>query len=113
MAALGFFQSRLVRRVVSGIGALLALVGGVLVLVASYGRGLASALFPVVLGLAALFGAWWIHNSGKALLFSRSRLTMSGLVTAVVGVLVYVVGFATDGLLVIAAGVLAWLATIL
>ncbi len=113
MAALGFFRSRLVRRVVSGIAALLALVGGVLVLIASMGQGIAGSIFPIVLGLFALLGAWWIYNSGKPLLFPRARLTMSGLVTAAVGVLVYVLGFGVDGLLIIAAGVLAWLATIL
>ncbi len=113
MAALGFFQSRLVRRAVSSIAALMALAGGALVLIASYGRGFASAIFPAILGVVALFGAWWIHNSGKALLFPRSRLTMSGLVTALAGALVYVLGFGLDGLLILAAGIVAWLATIL
>ncbi len=112
MAALGFFRSRLVRRAVSGIAALLALVGGVLVLIASFGRGVAASLFPILLGLLALLGAWWIYNSGRPLLFPRARLTMSGVVTAAVGALVYVLGFGVDGLLILAAGVLAWLATI-
>ena len=113
MVAGGFFAQRLVRRVVSGIAALLAFFGGVLVLLATAGQGIVSSIFPILLGLVALFGAWWIYASGKALLFPRSRLTISGIVTAGTGVLVYILGFGVDGLLVIAAGILAWLATIL
>ncbi len=109
----GFFRARLVRRLVSTVAALMAVAGGALVLIAAYGRGIASAILPVILGVAALFGAWWIHNGGKALMFPRARLTTSGFLTAAVGALIYVLGFGVDGLLVIGAGVLAWLATIL
>ncbi len=113
MVAGGFFAQRLVRRVISGVAALLSFFGGVLVLLASVGHGIVASILPIILGLVALFGAWWIYNSGKALLFPRSRLTMSGLVTSGTGVLVYLLGFGVDGLLVLAAGLLAWLATIL
>lgn len=113
MLAGGFFRARMVRRVVSTVAALMALFGGLLVLIAAAGRGLSSAILPMVLGLAAVFGAWWIHNGGKALLFPRARLTMSGFITAVIGVLIYVAGYGVDGLLVIAAGIAAWVATIL
>ena len=113
MLAGGFFRARMVRRVVSTVAALMALFGGLLVLIAAAGRGLSSAILPLILGLGALFGAWWIHNGGKALLFPRARLTMSGLITAVIGVLICALGFGVDGLLVIAGGVAAWLATIL
>ena len=113
MLAGGFFRARMVRRVVTTVAALMALLGGLLVLIAAAGHGFASEILPVILGLGALFGAWWIHNGGKALLFPRARLTMSGFITAVLGVLIYAIGFGVDGLLVIAAGVAAWLATIL
>lgn len=113
MVAGGFFAQRLVRRMVSAVAALLAFFGGLFVLLASVGQGIATSILPILLGLVSWFGAWWIYSSGKALLFPRSRLTISGLVTAGAGVLVYVLGFGIDGLLVIAAGILAWLATIL
>ncbi len=113
MLAGGFFRARMVRRVLSTVAALLALFGGLLVLIAAAGRGLASSVLPAILGLGAVFGAWWIYNGGKALLFPRARLTMSGFITAIIGVLIYVLGFGVDGLLVIAAGVAAWVATIL
>ncbi len=113
MLAGGFFRARMVRRVVSTVAALMALFGGLLVLLAAAERGLGAAVLPAVLGLGAVFGAWWIHSGGKALLFPRARLTLSGLITAVFGVLIYVLGFSLDGLLVLAAGVAAWVATIL
>jgi len=113
MLAGGFLRARLIRRATSTIAALMALVGGALVLIAAAGRGVATAVFPVILGLGALLGAWWIYRSGKALLFPRSRLTASGFLTAAVGVVIYVLGFGVDGLLVIAAGVVAWVATML
>ncbi len=113
MVAGGFFAQRLIRRAVSGIAALLAFFGGVFVLLATVGHGIAASILPILLGLVSLFGAWWIYNSGKALLFPRSRLTMSGLLTAGTGVLMYILGLGMDGLLVLAAGILAWLATIL
>ncbi len=108
-----FFRARQIRRTVSLVAALLAFVGGALVLVTAFGRGLAAAFVPAILGVGALFGAWWIYNSGKALLFPRSRLTFSGFLTAAIGILLYVLGMGVDGLLVIAAGIVAWLATIL
>ena len=113
MVAGGFFRARLVRRLVSTVAALMAFFGGVLVLIAAAGQGIVAAMIPAILGIVSLVGAWWIYNGGKALLFARSRLTLSGFLTAAVGVLLYVVGFGVDALLVIGAGMLAWLATIL
>lgn len=113
MVAGGFFRVRLVRRTVSMVAALMAFFGGVLVLLAAASHGLLAAIIPAILGIGALLGAWWIYNGGKALLFPRSRLTVSGFLTAAAGVVLYVLGYGVDALLIIGAGVVAWLATIL
>ncbi len=115
MFARGFFRGRFIRRTLSTLGALLALVGGVLVLVASVstGAGGVSVLHPLqlVLGIGALVGAWWIHRGGKALLFPRARLTFAGFVAAAIGALLFVLGSGTEGLLVLAGGIVALVAT--
>lgn len=113
MFAGGFLRARLIRRAVSSVAALLAAIGGVFVLLAAAGQGLAAAIVPAILGIGALLSAWWIYHGGKALLFPRARLTMSGFVAVAAGALLYVVGFGLDAYLVIAGGILAWLATIL
>ncbi len=115
MFARGLFRGRYVRRTLGFVGALLAFFGGILVLVAalpSGSGGLSIAQpFRFVLGLGALLGAWWIHRGGKAILFPRIRLTTAGLLTAGIGVLLYLTGSGTDALLVLGGGVVALLAT--
>ncbi|HII41253.1 MAG TPA: hypothetical protein HA326_08580, partial [Thermoplasmata archaeon] len=49
MFAGGFFRARFVRRIVSSFAALLAFVGGILILVASVGLGLVSGILGIVL----------------------------------------------------------------
>ncbi len=98
---------------VSTVAALLAFVGGVLVLVSSLGHGAVVGIFAILVGLAALLGSWWIYRGGKALLFPRARLTFAGFLTAAAGVLLFILGFGLEGILVIAGGVLSWVATIL
>ncbi len=113
MFAGSFVRARLVRRMVSALAALLAFAGGVLVLVGSFGTGGATGIFSILVGLAALLGSWWIYRGGKALLFPRSRLTFAGLVTTAAGVVLFILGHGFDAMLVIAGGVISWVATIL
>ncbi len=113
MFAGGFFRARLVRRIISSVAALLAFLGGVLVLVASVGVGAVFGILGIILGLGALLSAWWIYRGGKALLFSRARLSFAGFVAIAAGVLLYILGHGVDSLLVIGGGVLSWVATIL
>lgn len=113
MFAGGFFRARMVRRVVSSIAALLALVGGILVVLASIALGMVLGFVGIVLGLAALLCAWWIYRGGKALLFPRARLSFAGFVAIGVGVILYILGHGIDALLVAGGGLLSWVATIL
>jgi hypothetical protein len=113
MFAGSFFRARLVRRTISAVAALLAFVGGVLVLVSSLGRGALVGIFAILVSLVALLGAWWIYRGGKALLFPRARLSFAGFVTAAAGIVLFVLGFGTDAILVIAGGILSWVATML
>jgi len=109
----GFFRARLVRRMISTVAALLAFLGGVLVLVGSIGAGALVGLFGILLGLGALLGAWWIYRGGRALLFPRARLSFAGFLTTAAGVILFTLGFGLDAMLVIAGGVLSWVATVL
>ena len=116
MFARGFLRGRFIRRTLGTLGALLAFVGGVLVLVASVPSGAGASavrLFPLVLGLGALLGAWWIHRGGKALLFPRIRLTAAGFLTAAIGALLFITGSGTEALLVLGGGIVALVATAL
>lgn len=113
MFAGGFFRARMVRRILSSIAALLALAGGILVVLASIALGLVLGFVGIVLGLGALLAAWWIYRGGKALLFPRARLSFAGFVAIAVGVILYVLGHGVDALLVAGGGLLSWLATIL
>ncbi len=113
----GFMRTRAVRRMLGLLGALLALAGGLLAIVAalpsgSRGFSLASP-FEFLLGLGALFGAWWIHNGGKALLFPRARLSTAGMITVGIGVILLILGAGTAGGLVVLAGVVALVATVI
>lgn len=112
----GFFRGRLVRRTLGFVGALLAFIAGVLVLVASFSIGqtvsTAGSVFQILLALGALVGAWWIHRGSKAILFPRVRLVTAGFVTAGVGVLLSIVGREVEGLMAIGAGLIALIATI-
>jgi len=98
---------------VSTVAALLAFVGGVLVLVSSLGQGVAVGFLGILVGLASLLGAWWIYRGGKALLFPRARLSFAGFLTTGAGVVLFLLGFGLDAILVIAGGTLSWVATIL
>lgn len=113
MFAGSFVRARLVRRMLSALAALLAFAGGVLVLVSSIGNGLAVGLLSTLVGLAAILGSWWIYRGGKALLFPRSRLTFAGFLTTAAGIVLFLLGHGIDAMLVIAGGVLSWVATIL
>lgn len=113
MFASGFFRARLVRRVLSGIAALLAFLGGVLVLVAAVGSGTAIGVLAILLSIGALLGAWGIFRGGRALLFPRARLSFSGFITAAAGVVLFILGYGIDALLIIGGGVVSWVATIL
>lgn len=113
MFAGGFFRARMVRRVVSSVAALLALVGGILVVLASIALGLVLGFAGIVLGLGALLCAWWIYRGGKALLFPRARLSFAGFAAIAVGVILYILGHGTDALLVAGGGLMSWVATIL
>ncbi len=113
MFAGGFFRARMVRRVISSVAALLALVGGILVVLASIALGMVLGFVGIVLGLGALLSAWWIYRGGKALLFPRARLSFAGFVAIGVGVILYILGHGIDALLVTGGGLLSWIATIL
>lgn len=117
MFARRFLRGFAVRRLLGLVGALLAAVGGVLVLAASVasaqGSVTASAIVGGVLGLVALVGAIGIYRGGKAILFPRVRLTGSGILTIAIGILLVFLSFGTAGLLVLGGGVLALLATAL
>lgn len=113
MFAGSFFRARLVRKTVSMIAALLAFIGGALVLVGSVGHDLAGGIFGILVSLAAILGAWWIYRGGKALLFPRARLTFAGFLTTASGALLYILGFGFDAILVIVGGLLSWGATLL
>ncbi len=113
MFAGGFFRARFVRRIISSIAALLAFVGGILVVIASLALGIVFGILGLILGLAALLSAWWIYRGGKALLFPRARLSFAGFVAIGAGVLLFILGHGIDSLLVIGGGVLSWIATVL
>ncbi len=113
MFAGGFFRGRMIRRMISTVAAILAFVGGVLVLVASLGHGLLVGFVGLLVGLASLLGAWWIYRGGKALLFPRARLSFAGFFTTAAGVILLILGFGLDAILVIAGGISSWIATIL
>jgi hypothetical protein len=98
---------------ISTVAALLAFVGGVLVLVGSLGHGIAVGFLGIVIGLASLLGAWWIYRGGKAVLFPRARLSFAGFLTTAAGVILLILGFGIDAILVIAGGITSWVATIL
>lgn len=113
MFAGGFFRTRYIRRMVSSVGAVLAFVGGLLVLLFAVGHGIVASIFPTLLALGSFVGAFWIHNAGKAILFPRARLVTAGLITAAIGVILFILGQGLNAGLVIAGGLIAWLATIL
>jgi len=113
MFAGGFFRARLARRIISGFGALMAFLGGILILVSSVAYGTAIGVLGIVLGLGALLGAWGIYRGGRALLFPRARLSFSGFITTAAGVVLFILGFGLDAMLIIAGGVVSWVATIL
>lgn len=113
MFAGSFLRARLVRRAVSLVAALLAFAGGAAALVTSLAHGILVGIFALLVSLAALLSAWWIYRGGRALLFPRARLSLAGFVATASGVLLTVLGFGVDGLLVVAGGVLSWLATVL
>jgi hypothetical protein len=98
---------------ISTVAALLAFLGGVLVLVGSVGGGVLVGMFGILLGLGALLGAWWIYRGGRAFLFPRARLSFAGFLTTAAGVILFILGFGLDAMLVIAGGLLSWVATIL
>lgn len=97
----------------SALAALLAFAGGVLVLVSSIGNGRALGILATLVGLAALLGSWWIYRGGKALLFPRTRLTFAGFLTTAAGIVLFILGYGMDAMLVIAGGVISWVATML
>ena len=113
MFAGGFFRARLIRRTLSGIAALLAFLGGALVLVAAVGSRTATGVLAILLSIGALLGAWGIFRGGRALLFPRARLSFSGFITAAAGTILFILGYGLDALLVIGGGVVSWVATIL
>jgi len=95
------------------LGAILAVAGGLLVFVtaASSGGSLTAGLvLSVILGFAALLGASRIHRSAKAMLFWRACLTAAGLLTAAVGVVLFILGRGAEGVLVLAGGIIALVA---
>ena len=112
MFAGGFFRTRYIRRKVVTAGAILAFVGGLLVLLSSVSHGIVASLFLIFLALGAFVGAFWMRNAGKALLFPRARLVTAGLITAAIGVILFILGQGLNAGLVIAGGLIAWLATI-
>lgn len=113
MFAGGFFRARLFRRLLSAFGALIAFIGGVLVLVSSVATATAIGVLGIVVGIGAILGAWGIYRGGRALLFPRARLSFSGFVTTAAGVILFILGFGLDAWLVIAGGVVSWVATVL
>ncbi len=110
---LGFMRGYSVRWIFGLAGALLGVAAGVLVLVPtlSTSQNFSSPtviwIFHVALGIGALLGASRIYKTSKALLFARSRMTGAGILTAIIGGLLFFVGFGTPGLLAIAAAIVA------
>lgn len=96
---------------VSTVGAVLAFVGGLLVLVASVGHGILASIFPILLALGSLLGAYWIYKAEKAILFPRARMVTAGLITAAIGVILLILGQSLNAGLVIVGGLIAWFAT--
>ena len=113
MFAGGFFRARMVRRMISGLAALMAFLGGALVLVSAVSSRTAVAVLGVIFGLGALVGAWGIYRGGRALLFPRARLSISGFITVAAGVILFILGFGLGALLVVAGGAASWVATAL
>ncbi len=109
----GFFRARMVRRILSSIAAILAFIGGILVLIASIALGTVFGMIGIILGLGSLLSAWWMYRGGRALLFPRARLSFAGFMAIAVGVILFILGHGTDALLVIGGGILSWVATIL
>lgn len=109
----GFLRGYSIRWMFGLAGALPALAGGILVLVAtlSTSQNVASPtiiwVFHAALGVGALLAASRIYKTSKALLFARARMSGAGILAAVIGGLLYIVGFGFEGLLVIAGGVVA------
>jgi hypothetical protein len=96
------------RRLLAVLGFLLALIGGILVVVAAlqFGRnealtleGVARRIVGLVLGIAAVLGG---------VLMYKGRMSTGGLVTVVIGVLVILVGrgFGVEAVLIVVGGVL-------
>ncbi len=96
------------RRLLAVLGFLLALIGGVLVIVGAlaFGRnesltieGIGRRIVDLVLGVAAILGG---------VLMYKGRMSTGGLLTIVIGVLIILVGpgFGAGAVLVIVAGVL-------
>ncbi len=113
MFARRLFRGHSTRRMLGLLGAILAVAGGLLVFVtaASSGGSLTAGLvLSVILGFAALLGASRIHRSAKAMLFWRARLTAAGLLTAAVGVVLFILGRGAEGVLVLAGGIIALVA---
>ena len=111
----GFLRRYSVRWIIGLAGALPALAGGILVLVATLSTAqtlstltLVSA-FHAILGIGALFGASRIYRASKAILFAKARLTGAAILTAIVGVLLFLVGFGTEAILVLAGSVVAFI----
>jgi hypothetical protein len=115
MFARGLFRGFALRRILGLFGALLAAVGAILVLASSFaaGRGsvTAGAVLGGILGIVALVGAFGIYRGGKAILFPRIRLTGSGLLTIVIGIIMLALSLGTPAFLVLGGGVIALLAT--
>ncbi len=109
----GFLRGYSIRWIFGLAGALPAVAAGILVLVAtlSTSQSVSSPtviwIFHLALGIGALLGASRIYKTSKALLFARSRMTGAGILTAIVGGLLYLVSFGTAGLFAIAGGVVA------
>lgn len=112
MFARGFFRTRVVRRMISVVAALLAFAAGVLVLISALAHGLVAGILAILLGLGTLIGALTIYRGGRALVFARARLSFAGFLTIAAGVILYFLGFGLEGLLAIAAGILSWVATV-
>ncbi len=116
MFARALVRGRVVRRTIGSFAALLALLGGVSVLVGAFPTGASGATAvrpePILLGLGSILAAWMTRRAAKAFLFPRVRLTAAGLLAIALGGGLLMTGAGPGALLVLGGGLVALLASV-